>query len=215
MKSKKIASIIALIFASIVLFLQFVRASVIAGDFIFVWQLPMIASDSASHLTIIESVIAILIPAVLVVFCGLLVFEELRKEPLASRLNLYLRLMIIPVALLAVSAMQKTLYIYLYEGAFSIEFTWLELLTSITLIVIYALTIYEKFKSGYWLIITCLTLIIVEVIRLSIPDISYAYTIGNNVYISTFASSVLFYFSYLFIGLSFILYHRNRKENSF
>ena len=195
MKRKPIALIIATVFATIVLALQFLRISVISGEFVMQGQLPLHAGESASLLTIVESVIAILIPATLVVFFILLIMK---------RSELYLKLMLIPVSLLIISALQKTFYILMYEGAFSLEFTGPELLISIIITMAYALTVFGKIKSGYWLIITCLALVIFEVVRLSFPAISYAYVIGNNVYISTFVSAVSFYFAYMFLGLSFV-----------
>ncbi|MCL2718529.1 MAG: hypothetical protein FWE14_07080 [Lachnospiraceae bacterium] len=213
MKRKPIASIIALVFAAIVLLFQFMRVSVISGELILLSHLPMLASESASLLTIIESVIALLIPATLVIFCVLLVIEECRKEPNIMRINTCLKLMIIPISLFLASAIQKTAYIFLYEGKFSIEYTWLELSISSILVTVYSLTVFEKMKSGYWLVLVCLAFVIVEVGRLSFPDVSYAYVINNNVYISAFTSAASFYFSYMFLGLSFLLYHR--KENIF
>ena len=205
---KPIASIIALVFAAFVLLFQFVRASVISGELVMQSQLSLHVGESASLLTIIETVLAFLIPLSLVILCGLLVYQECRKEPVFDRIEFFLKLMIIPVVIMFISALQKTLYIYLYEGSFSIEFTWPTLLTSIVISAVYALTVFDKVKSGYWLIVTCLIFIIVDVLSLCFPGFPYAYVIGNNVYISMFISSVSFYFAYLFLGMSFVLYHR-------
>ncbi|MCL2052810.1 MAG: hypothetical protein FWG91_13955 [Lachnospiraceae bacterium] len=206
-----LVSIIALIFALTVLVFQFVRISIISGEMVLSSQLPMMASESASLLTVIESVIALLIPVTLVGFFVLLIISVCRKEASIASVNICLKLLIVPASLLLVSALQKTLYIYLYEGRFSIEYTWLELLISTTVITIYSLTVFEKLKSGYWLILACLIFVLVEVGRLSIPGVSYAYVINNNVYISTFVSAISFYFSYMFLGLSFILWRKGKN----
>jgi len=170
------------------------------------FQLPMMAGETASHLTMIESAIAFLIPASLVIFCALLVFEEYRNEPSITQIGNRLKLLVYPLVILVISALQKTLYIYLYEGNFSIEYTWLELLTSIILITVFTLIIFEKIKSGYWLIILCLGFVLVEVLRLCLPDNYYSYVTGSNISIFAFASAVSFYISYMFVGLSFVLY---------
>lgn len=209
MKRKPIASITACVFALIVLLFQFLRVSVIGGNLMAVWQLPMLDNETSNLLAIIESAIALLIPITLVIFCILLVIEECRKEPYPARINRYLKLMVIPLALMVIGALEKTGYIFLYEGNFSLEYTWIELLTSALILIIYGLTVFDKLKSGYWLMLICFVFIIMEVCRLSFPNISYAYVIGNNVYLSTFAGAALFYFSYLFLGLSFVLYRRN------
>ena len=206
MKRKPFASIIALIFATIVLVFQFMRISFIGGEWVVICQLPMLASETASLLTIIESVTALLVPATMVVFGILLVIEECRREAFIARINTCLKLMLIPLLLFVLSALEKSVYIYLYEGQFSLEYTWLELVTSISILAVYALTVYKKLKSGYLLVIICLAFVIFEVFRLSIPGFFDAYIVGNNIYVSAFTSVISFYFAYLFLGLSFIVY---------
>lgn len=206
MKRKPVASIAALVFAFIALLFKFMRISFISGELVAIGQLPMLASETASSLTLIESVTALLIPATLVVFCALLAVEECRREPFIARINACLKLIIIPLLLFVLSALEKSVYIYLYEGQFSLEYTWLELLTSVAILAAYALTVYKKLKSGYLLVAVCSIFAIFEVLRLSIPGFSDAYVVGNNVYISAFAAEASFYFAYLSLGLFFVFY---------
>jgi len=214
MKRKQVASILALVFAATVLLLQFLRISLINGEMVVAFQLPMMAGETASLLTMIESTIAFLIPASLVVFCTLLVFIEYRNESSITQIGNRRKLLVYPLIIFVISALQKTLYIYLYEGNFSIEYTWLELLTSVTLITVFTLIILEKIKSGYWLMILCFVFALVEVLRLCIPDTFYSYVTGSNISIFAFVSAVSFYVSYLFVGLSFVLYHHTSAKQS-
>ena len=202
MKSKQIAAITALIFASIVLLFQFLRISIIGGELNIVTQSPILISEADSALTIIETAISLTMPTLLVIFCILLVKEICRKNPSLTRVRRTHRLLVIPLLVLVISAIQKTLYIFAYEGSFSLKFTWVELLTSTVLLTVYYLTVKRKLKFSYWIMGACFIFIMFEVCRLCLPGFSYTYIIGINIYISTFISAVIFYLTYIFIELS-------------
>lgn len=213
MNKLPIAQVTALVFSAIILLFQFLRISVLGGELSVTTQLPMQFSEEASLLTTIETILAFLVPALLLILSILLVIEECRKTTSAKRIKIYYILFILPAALLTINAIEKTLYIFAYEGRLSLRYTWDELLTSAIILTVYILTVFDKIKSGYLLMIACLVFVIIEVCRLSFPDISYAYVIGSNVYISTFASAVLLYLTYLFIGLSLTIYKRKAYTN--
>ncbi|MCL2254381.1 MAG: hypothetical protein FWC09_08040 [Lachnospiraceae bacterium] len=216
MRKIPIASIIAMIFSAVVLIFQFVRISILSGELSITTQLPMQLSEEASLLTIIESTLSILIPLALFVISIMIVCEGCRKNPSQERINLFFKLNITPIMLMFVSAVESTFYFFVYESRFTLEYTWLELLTSILILTVYIFTINKKIKTGYLLMIVCLAFVLVEVFRFSFPEMSYAYVVGSNIHISTFLAAVLFYLAYLFLGLSLTMYRRrdNVKNTS-
>jgi hypothetical protein len=127
------------------------------------------------------------------------------------RVKRYFVFLATPLALQIISAIEKTGYILLYEGRFSLEYTWTALLTAAFLMVIYVMTATGKFQSGAWLVATGLVFAMVEVTKLVFPDTSLAYVVDINVYISTFASAVLFYLTYVFLGFAIVSYQHKRK----
>ncbi|MDR0221235.1 MAG: hypothetical protein LBI54_07530 [Lachnospiraceae bacterium] len=162
-------------------------------------------------MAIIEAVLSFLIPAVLLTLCLLVVIEERRKGASMVRVKRYFVLLSVPIGLRIISAIENTIYIFLYEGRFSLEYTWTALLTAAFLLVIYAMTATGKFRSGLWLVATALVFAAVEVAKLVYPEISLAYVVDITVYVSTFAAAVLFYLTYVFLGFSIISYQHKRK----
>jgi hypothetical protein len=200
-----------MICALVVLAFQFVGVSVADGVVSVSTQLPLHFTVYAGLLAVFEAALALLIPAVLAVLCVLVVVEERRKGASMVRVKRYFVFLATPLALQIISAIEKTVYILLYEGRFSLEYTWTALLTAAFLMVIYVMTATGKFQSGVWLVATGLVFAAVEVAKLVFPDTSLAYVVDINVYISTFASAVLFYLTYVFLGFSIVSYHRKRK----
>jgi hypothetical protein len=214
MKKTPIAPIIASICALLVLTFEFVAISVISGEFRINGHLPLNFSEEASILNLVESTLSLMVPALLTVFCVFMMVEECRKASSVPRIKHFLKLLALPILLMIVSALQKTVYLLIYEGNFTLDYTWGYLLISAVLFVLYAMAIYMKLKTGFLLAIACLVCIVIEVIRFSFLNLSYAYVSGSTVYISTFASAVLFYLTYLFLSFSIIFYRRKEESLS-
>jgi hypothetical protein len=214
MKNPPFASIIALVCALVILVLLFVSVSIVDGEVRVSAQLPMHFTTYAGALVVIEALLSFLIPAVLLALCVLVVVEERRKNASMVRVKRYFALLAIPIGLRILSAIEETIYILLYEGRFSLEYTWTAFLTAAFILVIYTMTATGKFQSGLWLVITALVFAAVEVAKLIFPEISfapYAYVVDNNVYLSTFAAAVLFYLTYACLGISIVSYQHKRK----
>jgi len=202
LSSNKAYSGLAVFFALCVLLSQFARVSIIDGAVVATSQLPLRFSETASSLNLVESILSFLIPALLFCFCGMLFYEICQAEPSTRRMSRYQKCLLLPLILLALSAVERTFYVYMYEGHFSVYYLRFDFISALVLSLVYLLLVYGKKRAAQLFLVLCLAFALVEVARFSLPGMSYAYTAGVSFYVSTFIAAIMFYLAYACVGLS-------------
>jgi hypothetical protein len=165
-------------------------------------------SISSDVITLIEATLSFLIPALIMAFCAIIVIEERREAVSLKRIKRCLKLMLLPLGFMIVSAVEETIYFTAYDHQFSMEYTWTALVTSYIMFYLYALTVFKTVKSSIWLVVACETLLLIEVLKLLLPQLSFAYVVDANIHISAFASAIFFYASFLFLAFSISRHQR-------
>ena len=195
---------LAVFFALCVLLSQFARVSIIDGAVVATSQLPLRFGQTASPLNLVESILSFLIPALLFCFCTMLLYEMCQQEPSKRRMSRYQKLLVLPLILLALSAIERTLYIYVYEGHFSVHYLGFDFISTLVLALVYLLLAYGKKRAAQLELLLCFALALVEVARFCLPGMSYAYAAGVHFYVSTFLAAIMFYLAYACIGLMMV-----------
>jgi hypothetical protein len=171
-------------------------------------------SVSSSELTtLIEAALSFLTSSLILAFCAIIVIEELKKTVSLQKIKRCLKLMLVPLGLMIARPIEKTIYFTMYGEPFSLKSTWPELIIWIVLFATYAVTVFGIVKSWLCLVITCATLMLVEVAKLVFPNFHGSYVAGAYVYLSGFISAVLLYTVFLFLAFSIADYQR--KDSSF
>ncbi|MDR2546901.1 MAG: hypothetical protein LBC96_05225 [Lachnospiraceae bacterium] len=204
MKNIKYNNLFAMISALLIVILQFVNIRIESGAINVKFQLPI--SYGTSLLTLLESSLMFSIYLMLALFCIFLLRAKMRKPYIAEKVGRWHMWLMLPFVFSIFRIIEKGVYLYLYEGQFSLRYYWIDLIQVVVLWISYLLMVYVKhsFASTLSLLFVtlCFAAALLELARLVVPGYSLDYVVGLNVYISTFATAILFYITYIFVGLS-------------
>ncbi len=179
--------IITAVCAAIILFFEFCTINIIGGEFMFSYRFPMHFGGSLFDMT--ESLIVVCIPVLMLVF-----------TLLYGKRNL--KMLSWPVAVFILRVLVKTGYLSVYEGTFTLQDTWLDLTVYTLLLAVFLLTVFGKITTKWWLVGICTLFLVMEIVKLFVPAVSYAFVVGTSVYLSTFLSYSLFFVGYGALGMA-------------
>jgi len=179
--------VITAVCAAFILFFEFCTVNIVGGKFMFTFRVPLYFGEGRSLIDLVESSVVVCIPVLMLVFTLLYAKKNIR-------------MLCWPPAFFVLRFLIKTGYLWVYEGHFSLEDTWLDLAVSLLLLSVFTLTVFGKIKTRRWLVGISGIFIIMEMTKLFVPG--YTLVIGTSVYFSTFLSPVLFFAGYGVLGLA-------------
>ncbi len=179
--------IVTIVCAAVILFFEFCTINIVGGEWMFSYRFPLHFEGSMFDMT--ESLIVVCIPVVLLV-CTVMYAKK------------NLKWLCWPIVIFIVRVLVKTAYLCVYEGSFSLRETWLDLVVYILLLAVFLLTVFGKLNTRWWLVTVCGIFLIMAIVKLFVPAVSYTFVVGTSVYLSTFLSYSLFFVGYGALGLA-------------
>lgn len=174
--------------AALILFFECCTVNIMGGRFMFSFRFPLHIVAGTSFFDMAESAVLLCIPLSMLILT--LLYAKKR-----------IRMLIWPIMFYVLSILVKTAYICIYSGYFTLADTWLNWVSSLLLLLAFAMTVYGGIKSK-WLVVVCAALSLIEIIKFFLPEGPFTFVIGTSVYLSTFLSSFLFYLGYAVLGLT-------------
>ncbi len=174
--------------AALILLFECCTINIMGGRFMFAFRFPLHIVSGASLFDVLESAVLLCIPLTMLIFT--LIYAKKK-----------MRMLIWPIVFSVLSVLVKTAYICMYSGYFTLADTWLNWVTSLLLLLAFALTVYGVVKNT-WLVAVCAALSMMDIAKFFLPEGPFAFAIGTSVYLSAFLSSILFYIGYAALGLA-------------
>lgn len=179
--------VVTMVCALFILFFEFCTINVMSGEFSFTYRFPLHFGGSGFDMC--ESAVVVCIP----VFLLILTYFYAKKN---------LKILCWPLAIFILRVLVQVGYLWAYEGHLSLKETGVDLGVYGLLFLVFALTVFGKVDSKWWLVGVCGAFIVMEIVNIFVPAASYSFVVGTSFYLSTFLSYTLFFVAYGALGLA-------------